>query len=183
VSRLIPDAKIELRDSGHPTAVLATAAALNRDIGQGQQLPVQLMPYPNPSGDKIAVVVEPASGSQKGGIVVLNRTGDLIGAVSSSLAVQGAPAWSPSGRTLAYVSSGSSGPSLRLWTIGGPTVSQSFPATGAGYNWCIWSPDGAAVLCGVYGSSTPSQDWAIGRATGGAMASVHGPGLPIAWLP
>jgi hypothetical protein len=183
VSQLIPDSKIELRDSGRPTVVLATAAALNHDAGQSQPLPVQLIPYPDPSGDKIAVVVEPASGSQQAGIVVLSRTGRLIGAVNGSLAVQGVPAWSPSGRTLAYVSSGSGGLALRVWTVGGATLTRSLPATGAGDDWCVWSPDGASVLCGDSASSTPSQDWAIARATGGAMASVRGPGLPIAWLP
>ena len=72
---------------------------------------------------------------------------------------------------------------LRIWTIGGPIVTQPFPAAGGLYDWCIWSPDGAAVLCAAPGGGAGGQGWAVTRAAGGAMTGVRGPGFPVAWLP
>lgn len=37
-----PGARVELRDAGRPTVLLATAAMLNRDLGQPASLPVSL---------------------------------------------------------------------------------------------------------------------------------------------
>ena len=181
VPRFSQDARIELHDAGRPPVRLATAAALNHDLGQRRHLPVALIPYPDQSGDKIAVIVQPTAGSQQAGMVVLTRAGRVLGAVPARLGVTGTPAWAPSGRSLAYASNGRNGPELRIWKIGGQVAARPFPVS-SGYHWCLWSPDGASILCTAPGNAD-SQRWAIIRAAGGAMAGVRGPGFPVAWLP
>jgi hypothetical protein len=183
VTHFSPDSRIELRDAGRPAVTLATAATLNHDLGQSQQLSVQLIPYPDQSGDQVAVIVQPTAGSQQAGIVVLNRAGRVLGTVPARLGVRGTPAWAPSGGSLAYSSNGSNGPALRVWKIGGPIVTRPFPVSDGSYSWCIWSPDGASILCAAPGGGTGSQNWAVTGAAGGAMAGVRGPGFPVAWLP
>jgi hypothetical protein len=182
VPRFSQDTRIELHDAGRPPVRLATAAALNHDLGQSRHLPVALIPYPDQSGDKIAVIVQPTAGSQQAGMVMLTRTGRVLGAVPARLGVEGTPAWAPSGRSLAYASNGRNGPELRIWKIGGQVATRPFPVT-SGYHWCLWSPDGASILCTAPGNGADSQRWAIARAAGGAMAGVRGPGFPVAWLP
>jgi hypothetical protein len=183
VTHFIPDSRIELRDAGRPPVTLATSAALNQDLGQSQHRPVQLIPYPDQSGDQVAVIVQPTAGSQQAGMVVLNRAGRVLGTVPARLGVQGTPAWAPSGGSLAYSSTGSNGPELRIWKIGGQIVTRPFPVSDGSYSWCIWSPDGASILCAAPGGGTGSQNWAVTGAAGGAMAGVRGPGFPVAWLP
>jgi hypothetical protein len=181
VPRFSQDTRIELRAAGRPPVMLATAAALNHDLGQSRHLPVALIPYPDQSGDKIAVIVQPTAGSQQAGMVMLTRAGRVLGAVPARLGVEGTPAWAPSGRSLAYASNGRNGPALRIWKIGGQVATRPFPVS-SGYHWCLWSPDGASILCTAPGNAG-SQRWAITRAAGGAMAGVRGPGFPVAWLP
>jgi WD40-like Beta Propeller Repeat len=183
VTHVSPDARIELRDAGRPPVTLATAATLNHDLGQSQHLPVELIPYPDQSGGKVAVVVQPAAGSQQAGIVVLNRAGRVVGTVPARLGVEGTPAWAPSGGSLAYSSNGSNGPELRVWKIGGQIVTRPLPVGDSSYSWCIWSPNGASILCAAPGGGTGSQNWAVTGAAGGAMAGVRGPGFPVTWLP
>ena len=188
-TQVFPDSRIELRDAGRPAVVLATAGALERALGQSRNNPVQLVPYPDPQGDKVAVVVQPVAGSPDGsGIVVLGRAGRVLAAAPTPFGVQGAPAWSPSGTEIAYVSTGNTGPALFLWTIGRPAAARAFPsaasaASAAGsYSWCVWSPDGRSVLCA---SAVPGNrgDWVVASSSGGMMLAVRGPGLPLAWLP
>ena len=68
------DAQIVLRDAGRPPVLLATAAALNSDLGYARSLPASLDPVPSPSGSEVAVAVRP-EGASVTGIVILNRTG------------------------------------------------------------------------------------------------------------
>jgi hypothetical protein len=188
-TQVSPDSRIELRDAGRPAVVLATAGALDRALGQSRNNPVQLVPYPDPQGDKVAVVVQPVAGSPDGsGIVVLGRAGRVLAAAATPFGVQGVPAWSPSGTEIAYVSTGNTGPALFLWTIGRPAAARAFPsaasaASAAGsYSWCVWSPDGRSVLCA---STVPGNrgDWVVASSSAGMMLAVRGPGLPLAWLP
>jgi len=182
------DSEIVLRDAGRPPVLLATAATLNSDLGYARSLPASLDPVPSPSGSEVAVAVRP-QGASVTGIVILNRTGQILGRALTPFGTQSIPAWSPSGRSLAYLASvdGGGTPELRIWTIGRPAVTSVLPgsvrpasalsAAGTGYGVCIWSPDGMSILCGVGGG------WAIAKAAGGRMAAVHGPGSPVAWLP
>jgi hypothetical protein len=188
-TQVSPDSRIELRDAGRPAVVLATAGALDRALGQSRNNPVQLVPYPDPQGDKVAVVVQPVAGSPDGsGIVVLGRAGRVLAAAATPFGVQGIPAWSPTGTEIAYVSTGNTGPALFLWTIGRPAAARAFPSAasaasaGGSYSWCVWSPDGRSVLCA---SMVPGNrgDWVVASSSAGMMLAVRGPGLPLAWLP
>lgn len=183
VTQVTPDSRVELRDAGRPALVLATAGALNRDLGQGRNGPVQLIPYPDPSGDKIAVVVRSASHSQEGGgIVVLNRAGRVLATRATPFGVPGIPAWSPSGASLAYASTGSTGNALFIWTVGQPGAPRAVPSGDSTYVWCVWSPDGRSILCDATANAGP-QGWAVGTTSGGALTMVGGLGQPVAWLP
>jgi hypothetical protein len=199
-TQLYPDADVELREAGHPPVVLATAAAINSDLGVVDG-PVQLIPVPDPAGDKIAVEIRPAAAGGFAGIVVLNRAGQMLGTTGPLpfRGITGLPAWSPSGSSLAYVSPGSAVspggqvspvPILHTWTIGEQPTNIAWPSspsvqgqagailTGGS---CFWSPDGTAVLCDF--SAPPGKDeWAV-TAASHPVKVVAGPALPVAWLP
>jgi hypothetical protein len=177
------DSEIVLRDAGQRPVLLAMAATLNSDLGYARSLPASLDPVPSPSGSEVAVAVRP-QGASVTGIVILNRTGQILGRALTPFGTQSIPAWSPSGRSLAYLAGvdGGGTPELRIWTIGRPAMTSVLPgsalsAAGAGYGVCIWSPDGMSILCGASGG------WAVAKAAGARMAAVHGPGSLVAWLP
>ncbi len=172
-----PDARLVLRDVGRPEVVLATASALNRDLGQPASQPVILAAFPSPSGAEVAVTVQPAAQPEASGvdtgIVVLSRAGRVLGTVRTALG--SAPAWSPSGRMLAYTVLRPNRMELDLWSPGHPATASVFP-TGGNYSSCQWSPDGGSVLCAT------DHAWAIAQASGGPMAVVPAAGAPLAWL-
>jgi hypothetical protein len=176
-NQLIPDIRLELREAGHPPVVLATAAKLNHDLGASRRREVALTPFPSPSGSQVAVEVETVTGSPLAEIIVLSRAGKVL----DTPAPPGPPvslAWSPAGTSLAFLSSGTSGPGLTIWAIGGQSITTPFPFTGARYDTCVWSPDGASVLC----SDPAGRHWAVAHAAGGQMTAVPGRGVPIAWV-
>ncbi len=117
---LSPDAGVELRDAGRPTVRLATAAALNLVLGQAPGLPVELRPCPDPSGDKVAVEVYLVNGGPTGGVVVLSRSGRVLGSVQAAFGPPiGQPVvWDPAGQSIAFTAKGASGPELSTWAIG-----------------------------------------------------------------
>ena len=173
-----PDSGILLRDAGRAPVVLATAGALNRDLGQAPGLPVSLAAYPSPSGAEVAVTIRPAAGGTAG-VVVLSRAGRLLGRVIAPIGGQSVPTWSPSGRSLAFPTGGGAGPQLRIWMIGRPAAASGLPARGGSYGWCVWSPDGMSILC----VAADGRGWVIASAAGGRVVAVRGPGFPLAWLP
>lgn len=178
-----PDASVKLLDVGRPPVLLATAAQLNGDVRLGAGTPTSFFPYPSPSGALVAVAVQPdvqeGVSALAGGLVVLTRTGHVV----ASFPGAGAPAWSPSGTSLAFASGSKDGSVLHIWTTPGHLSSQAFPASaGNPYSDCIWSPSGAWILCAAYGPHDNGQDWAVASAAGGPMVVTRGPGLPITWL-
>jgi WD40-like Beta Propeller Repeat len=189
VTPVIPDSRVELRDAARPAVVLATAGSIDRDLGQSPDQSVQLIPYPDPSGDKVAVVVQPVSGSEDGaGIVVLNRTGRVVATAATPFGIDGLPAWSPSGASLAYASTGNAGRALFIWTVGGHDATRSFASDGDIYSLCVWSPDGRSILCTATaapdaGGPAGPAGWAVLSTSTGVIATVRGAGQPIAWLP
>jgi len=178
-ARALPDSGIVLRDAGRRPVLLASAADLNRDLGAPAKAPVSLAAYPAPSGARLAVVVQPTASDTGTAIVVLSRAGRLLGTARASLAPGSVPVWSPSGRSLAYLTSGTQGPGLAIRTIGGRTVARPLPHVAGTYSACIWSPDGKSVLCG----GTDGGAWAIARADSDHAVAVRGSGAPITWLP
>ena len=178
-----PDASVVRRDAGRPTVLLATAGELSHETGLPRRLAVSLAVYPSPSGAEAAVTVRPAAGGPVGGLVVLTRSGRMVAALPARAGTgpaPGDPVWSPSGTSLAYLSTTGSGASqLSVWSAGRRgVVSSTLPASAGRYGACVWAPDGISVLCPAAGGS----EWVVARAAGGRPAVVRGPGLPVAWL-
>ena len=181
--QITPDARVVRRDAGLPPVRLATAGELSHAVGLPRRLAVSLAVYPSPSGAEAAVTVRPASGGRGGGLVILTRSGRTVTALPAGAGTgpaPGNPVWSPSGTSLAYLSTSSSGASrLSVWSAGRPgVVSSALPALAGRYGACVWAPDAAAVLCPAAGGS----QWVVARAAGGRPAVTRGPGLPVAWL-
>lgn len=178
-----PDSKLWLRDAGRPAVLLATAAGLDRDLHQSPRLPVAITPYPSPSGNEVAVTVQPQYGSTTSGIVILNRSGRVLGTVATSAGPPGTDsvAWSPSSTALAFPAGGRGGAALGIWIRSGQVKREAFPAsTAAEYQSCLWSPDGQSIICASGGTG---QQWVIATMAAHAMTPIHGPGAPVAWLP
>jgi hypothetical protein len=183
-----PDSAVVLRDAGRRPVMLATAAQLDRDLGLHGRPPVSLDVFPSPSGHQVAVTIRPAAGGPARGIVVLSRTGKLIARIPGPLATSRGtayasggpipPVWSPSGRSLAFLSASQSGrQGVGTWTTRGHLSASGLPATNGGYVGCVWSPDGRLVLC-----AAADGDWAVASAGGGPAGAARGAGFPVAWL-
>ena len=179
VAQADPDSSVMVRDAGRRPVILVTAADLNRYLGEAANVPVSLAAYPAPSGSQVAVVVRPTTRNTAVGIVVLSRAGRPLGTVRASLAARSAPVWSPSGRSLAYLTVGTQGPTLVIRTLGGRAVARRLPPVAGTYSACVWSPDEESVLCG----GTNGEGWAVAHAHSGHTVAVPGSGTPIAWLP
>jgi WD40 repeat protein len=191
VPGLNPDTRLELREVGHPPVRLATASKINHTLGVLLSQPVALVPYPDPSGAKVAVVAYPLPDAKTGAVVILSRTGHVIDSVP---AIAGPSlyqplAWSPNGEAFAFVTVGNSGPELTVWSVGSLSVTTTFPDPTLYYGPCLWSPDGSAILCNARHRGTvrvgqqAKLSWAIASRGGGPMALVPAPGAPVAWLP
>ena len=180
----LADSRIEMRDASAAPQVLATAAQLNADLHQDPARPVHLSVFPSPSGDAVAVELNPpAGGGTDVGIVVLDRRGQVRGIVKSS---QGPfeyswPSWSPDGHSLAYSTVGTTGTALAVWNDGGHVLIRTAPDNGARFGYCVWAPDGSAILCPTFASARDA--WDQGAARGGPLFSVPAPGTPVVWLP
>lgn len=180
----LPDSRVELRDAGQPAWVLATAAQLNATLGQPKAQPVHLSVFPNPAGTAVAVMLDPPLGADRNvSVVVLDRAGRVIGRVPAAVGpVQYSwLSWSPDGRSLAYQTGAPSGTSLAVWREGGQTLVRTAPDNRAAFGYCLWSPDGSAILCPT--SQSAHNDWDQGAAAGGDLFAVRAPGTPILWLP
>lgn len=184
-----PDASVQLLDFNRPRVVLASAAELDADVRLAATTRALFFPYPSPNGDLVAIVVQPITqpgesfGQEGGGVVVLTRTGREVASFGAAGGLI-SPAWSLSGTSLAIAANSGHGTVLRIWETGGVSSSQSFPPSeGNQYGDCIWSPDGAWILCAESGAKgTAGQNWVVASVSGGPMVVTHGPGLPLAWL-
>jgi hypothetical protein len=184
-SQLPPDGSIELRDAGRPAVVLATASSLNRALGENPARHVTLAPYPSPDGNRVAITVTDASGtSLTEGIVVIDRGGHLeytLPAGSDPAAGQGL-AWSPDGRSLAFVAIGPSSSAVVVWAPGRPPMARADPTPGDMPLHCLWAPDGSTVLCATF-LADRTLDWNVAGANGGPVLAITAIGQPVAWLP
>ena len=191
-----PDSEVELRVAGQPPVVVATAAAINSDLGVVNE-PVALVPFPDPAGDKILVAVQPAEQGAFGGLVMLSRSGQMLGATAPSQTggFISEPGWSPSGSAVAYVSfppvvgpggQVTTGSALVVWPAGGKLTRISFRTSSSAGRLlggrCVWSPGGSAVLCSA-ATQAGRHEWAVAKTGARSATVVSGPGLPVAWLP
>ena len=180
----LADSEVELRDAGLRPLRLATAAQLNADLGRDSGQPVHLSVFPNPSGDALAVELNPPAGGESNvGVVVLDRQGKVLGVIgpSSGPTEYSWPSWSPEGRSFVYPSHTERGTALLVWTEGGHLFSRVAPDNGAGFGYCIWAADGSAFVCPTFESAQPR--WDLGSARGGPLFSIQAAGTPIVWLP
>ncbi len=181
------DTRVELRDVGRPPVVLATAASVDRALGQPANLYFVLSPYPDPAGDKIAITVNSglAGPQPAAGVIVVNRTGRLLATLTTSGRPQSGYGvqWSPDGNTLLYVTQGSTGQEVAEWTPGsGAPFARPLPDVGDTAGDCVWSSNGAEVLCAAANLQTRALSWVTGPARGGPFAVHSAPGMPIEYL-
>ncbi|MGH9057523.1 MAG: hypothetical protein ACRDYY_16940 [Acidimicrobiales bacterium] len=180
------DARIELRDAGKAAQVLATAAELVADAGGSGEKPVHLSLFPSPSGDKLAVVVNPVtSGDSPASIVVLDRHGVVLATVGPSAGPveYASPSWTRDGRSLVYPTFGASGSGISVWAPGaGDPLSRAAPNPGASFGACLWAPDGSTFLCPTSDAYGQSSRWVLGPAGPGALHAERALGLPVLWL-
>jgi hypothetical protein len=174
-----PDTALKLEDVGRPARLLATAATLARAAGLKPGSHVSVDPVPNPTGTMVAVTVFPAAaaggGGGPGGIVVLSRSGKVLGTQTGG---QFDIAWSASGRSLVTIGPGPADLlTLTWWPVGGPKAATTLDINEDDLTGCMWSPDGTAVLCGG-----AHRTWTLLR-PGKQAVVFSGDGLPLAWLP
>jgi hypothetical protein len=197
-SNPLTDTRIERRDAGAPPVVLAGADQVSADLGEPAGTPAILSVLPDPEGDRIAVLVVPAGPQPlRAGIVVLSRTGLLLGVVHLAGQGVGQPAWSPNGRSLVYDASTPAHAAVAVWKVGRlpvirtlrPPRPTSPPTSGparppfTGLGRCLWAVAGNGFLCADSQIGETTTAWLLGRAGGGTLVQVIGPSFPLAWLP
>ena len=177
-SQVFPDGRVELRDAGRGRVTLATIAQLDRDVHLPAGSQAALFPFASPAGDKVAVAVQPTSAPSRAGVVVMTRTGHVI-RTFTGLPGLIVPVWSQSSKAIAFATSGPR-PGLYIW--GGGRRTETVPLPAGQYGSCVWSPDGAWVLCPAQGPSASGRTWILSSADGSTTVHTAGPGVPIAWL-
>jgi hypothetical protein len=178
-----PDTAVELRITGKSPMVLATAAELNRDVGRLSSATTHMEVYPSPTGDSVAVVLDPltpTSGDVP--MVVLNRQGDVLAAITDqSGPIYHRPlSWSPGGHQLAYPTYTTTGVALAIATETGTIYTLPAPAPNTTFGSCTWSPTSADVVCN---SQTANRyQWLYALTITGRLVPAPSTGNPLAWI-
>jgi hypothetical protein len=178
------DAGVELRIVGEPPVLLSTSAQINGYVGSPPGRPVRLSVYPNPTGDAVAVVVDPLDPTKGNeAMVVLNRQGHLLASFSNRLGPipGGQIVWSPGGHQLAYPTDTASGAALATATETGTVFPVSPPSGDTTFGPCVWSPTSTEVVCQ---SETPNgnRQWLYALSTSPELVPARSPGYPLAWI-
>jgi hypothetical protein len=182
-----PDSELVLADAGATPQVLATSAELAGALGFAPGTAVSLQPVVNPEGTMVAVQVAANNKAQSpAGIVVLSRSGQVLGVAAIAGGGYPAMSWSASGTSLAFVS----GTDLVEWKIGAKaTIRTPLPKGFFADGGCFWSPDNSAVLCAGFNTSVLSrhqsldssaESWVVIASGRAHMLAEHG--LVLAWL-
>lgn len=177
-SGLTADLGLELRVAGRQPSLLVSAVTLKLAVNQDPLTPEHLQVFPDPQGDKLAVVlISPESGLSHAPTVIINRRGRVLAATgdSTSLDAFHAPVWSPDGRALAYANFADD---LAIWHPGHPVI--TLPSSRLGnVGECQWNQDGSAVLCSTLGE--PDNRWAIANSSG-LFTSIPDNRIPLLWF-
>jgi hypothetical protein len=182
-----PDSELVLADAGASPQVLATSAALTSALGFAPGTAVSLQPVVNPQGTMVAVQVAAENKAESpSGVVVLSRSGQVLGSARITGGGSTAMSWSSDGTSLALVV----GSNLVQWKIGAKVMTRTRLPQGFFFDGgCIWSPDNSAVLCAGYKINTLSRNqplggsadsWVVIAAGHAHILAEHG--LVLAWL-
>jgi hypothetical protein len=180
----LADISIELRRPGRPAVTIATSAGLARAAGDSGPAAFHLEVYPDPSGQRLGVVLEqPDSTPSDSAIVILDRSGRVHSVIPVSVGATShvAVSWSPDGRLLAYSTWGRDGPAIAVW-VGGRVVTRAVTDRYSPVGPCIWSPDGRYILCDAPPAGDGQVDEWVLAARSGPLVTVRGPGIPVAWV-
>ena len=180
-----PDSQVVLADAGAARQVLATAAALTHVLGFAPGTAVTLGPAVNPQGTMVAVEVAANNRAQSpSGVVVLGRSGQVLGTTAIAGGGSTAISWSADGGSLAFIS----GADLVQWKIGANAMTRTRLPKGFFFpDECVWSPDSSAVLCGAFrilprnqSLGTGTESWVVIASGRAHVLGEHG--LVLAWL-
>lgn len=194
VDYFAPVAAIARVSAGAPPVVLATGAQLAAALGgrPGSTVVAGHLSF-SPDGSRLAVELALLDGARRaGGVAVLDRGGGIVDVAPTPFAhSQTWLAWSPKDGSLAFgiqfprnnFVTADEPPFLepQLWRPGsGKARPITVPVRGNApvLSPCLWSPDGASLLCG------DELSWPVLTvATGKARVLDTVPGRPLAWVP
>jgi hypothetical protein len=177
-----PDSRIEYRRHGRAPVTLATAAQLARAAHLHGAAHLQLTPYPSPSGKQIAVDVASASASATGpeAVVVLTRTGRVVGQVAATNLEQ--LTWGGDGERLLLLQSPGR---VTTWSpgSGSPAPVVTLPNSPGGWGSCVFSPFATYDICASFTDSGAVTRWALTRVSDRDLVIEPATEVPVDWSP
>jgi hypothetical protein len=180
----VADTGVQLWDVGAAPVSLASASQLDLDAGQSPATPIDLSVFPDPRGDRVAVVLD-TLGAQSSNVpmVILQRSGHLVltepervGPIDGSQVM-----WSPNGDDLAYPTYTNSGPAWAVASLDGQLRTFPAPSPQSEFQYCAWAPSSTAILCRIQTGTRAEWGFAIiGQET---LVTEAAADYPRAWLP
>ena len=178
------DASIQLRDAGQPPITLASAGHLNEVVGQASATSVDLRVYPDPTGDKLAVLLNPPGASAANvPMVILNRQGEVLSFLPQAAGptADTQPAWSPDGRLVAYPTDTPTGRALVIETLNAQLDLYPVSNRNTQLGSCVWAPTAITVVC--LARTGLQTAWEFANRATGTLNRVKSRGYPVVWLP
>ena len=184
-SRLAPtaDSGIELLSASHPPVTLTTASDLDRAVGQPPTALIDPEVFPDPAGDKIAVVLNPITPTQSNvPLVVLDRDGRVLSTTPAGFGPiwQGQPSWSPDGRLLSYPTHAGTTTAVAVVSSHGEPITHPAAGPDTQFGGCLWSPTDAAAVC--LARRGTQDEWAFLFPQRKDLITAPTRGNPLMWL-